>query len=80
MEVEYWIGGTTGETGFHTILGARFYPRGDPGKKFGNLTTDHQTQVRLFIPNKPISPREKFYSPVWYIVKTAIRWADGVEL
>ena len=51
MEVEYWIGGTTGETGFHTILCARCYPRGDPGKKFGNLTTDHQTQVRLFIPN-----------------------------
>ena len=30
VEVKYWIGGTTGETGFHSILFARFYPRGDP--------------------------------------------------
>ena len=32
VEVKYWIGGTTGETGFHSILFARFYPRGDPGR------------------------------------------------
>ena len=32
MGVKYWIGGTTGETGFHSILFARFYPRGDPGR------------------------------------------------
>ena len=25
VEVKYWIGGTTGETGFHSILFARFY-------------------------------------------------------
>ena len=31
-EVKYWIGGTTDETGFHSILFARFYPRGDPGR------------------------------------------------
>ena len=32
MGVKYWIGGTTGETGSHSILFARFYPRGDPGR------------------------------------------------
>ena len=32
VEVKYWIGGTTGETGFHSILFARFYPRRDPGR------------------------------------------------
>ena len=32
VEVKYWIGGTTGETGFSSILFARFYPRGDPGR------------------------------------------------
>ena len=32
VEVKYWIGGTTGETGFHSILFAPFYPRGDPGR------------------------------------------------
>ena len=32
MEVKYWIRGTTGETGFHSILFARFYPGGDPGR------------------------------------------------
>ena len=42
---------------------------GIPERNSGNLTTDHQTQIRLFIPNKPINPREKFYSPVCYIVK-----------
>ena len=31
VEVKDWIGGTTGETGFHSILFLRFYPRGDPG-------------------------------------------------
>ena len=31
VEVKYWIGGTTGETGFHSILFVYFYPRGDPG-------------------------------------------------
>ena len=31
VEVKYWIGGTTGETGFHSILFPRFYPRGNPG-------------------------------------------------
>ena len=31
VEVKDWIGGTTGETGFHSILFPRFYPRGDPG-------------------------------------------------
>ena len=28
---EILVGGTTGETRFHSILFARFYPRGDPG-------------------------------------------------
>ena len=32
VEVKYWIGGTTGETGFHSILFVYFYPRGDPGR------------------------------------------------
>ena len=31
-EVKYWIRGTTGETRFHSILFARFYPGGDPGQ------------------------------------------------
>ena len=30
VEVKYWIGGTTGETGFHSILFASFYPGEDP--------------------------------------------------
>ena len=30
--VKYWIGGTTGETRFHSILFSRFYPCGDPGR------------------------------------------------
>ena len=29
--VKYWIGGTTGETGFYSILFASFYPGEDPG-------------------------------------------------
>ena len=32
VEVKYWISGTTGETGFHSILFVYFYPRGDPGR------------------------------------------------
>ena len=32
VEVKYWIRGTTGETRFHSILFARFYPGGDPGR------------------------------------------------
>ena len=36
VEVKYWIGGTTGETGFHSILFARFYPRRDPGRVLTN--------------------------------------------
>ena len=51
VEVKYWIGGTTDETGFHSILCAPLIREGDLGKKFWNLTTDHLTQVRLFIPN-----------------------------
>ena len=30
--VKYWIRGTTGETGFHSILVASFYPAEDPGR------------------------------------------------
>ena len=30
VEVKYWIRGTTGETGFHSILFASFYPGEDP--------------------------------------------------
>ena len=46
VEVKYWIGGTTSETGFHLILCAPFYPSGDLGKKLDQLT-----KVRLFIPS-----------------------------
>ena len=46
VEVKYYIGRTTGETGFHLILCAPFYPSGDLGKKLDQLT-----KVRLFIPN-----------------------------
>ena len=49
-------------------------------KKFGNFTTDRFIQVRLLILNQPISPREELYSPVWFILKTAVGWVDGVEL
>ena len=46
VEVKYYIGRTTGETGFHLILCAPFNPSGDLGKKLDQLT-----KVRLFIPN-----------------------------
>ena len=46
VEVKYYIGRTTGETGFHLILCAPFYPSGDLGKKLDQLT-----KVRLFIPS-----------------------------
>ena len=38
-------------------------------KKFANLTVNRLIQVRLFIPNKPISRREELYSPIWYMLK-----------
>ena len=46
VEVKYYTGRTTGETGFHLILCAPFYPSGDLGKK-----VDQLTKVRLFIPS-----------------------------
>ena len=39
--MKYWIGGNTGETGFHSILFARFYARGDPGR----IPTGSQVQI-----------------------------------
>ena len=32
VEVKYWIAGTTGETGFHSILFARFIRAGTPAE------------------------------------------------
>ena len=47
-------------------------------KKFGTFTTDRLIQVRLLIPNQPISSREELYSPVWHILKNCYklgRWS-----
>ena len=42
--------------------------------------TDRLIQVRLLIPNKPISPREDLSPPVCYILRTAVGWVDGAGL
>ena len=42
-------------------------------KKIGTFTTDRLIQVRLLIPNLPISSREELYSPVWHILKNCYK-------
>ena len=52
--VKYWIGGTTGETGFHSILFASFYPGEDPSGTLVEISSlasrERSQQVsRLFV-------------------------------
>ena len=56
MEVKYWIGGTTGETGFHSILCAPFNP-GEGSRKeireFDNRPLDSGSTVYSELANQP---------------------------
>ena len=51
MGVKYWIGGTTGETGFHSVLFASFYPGEDPSGTLVELSS--------------LAPRERSQQVPW---------------
>ena len=54
--VKYWIGGTTGETGFHSILCAPFNPGGGSRKEileFDNRPPDTGSTVYSELANQP---------------------------
>ena len=56
MEVKYWIGGTTGETGFHSILCAPFNLGGGSRKEileFDNRPPDTGSTVYSELANQP---------------------------
>ena len=69
VEVKYWIGGTTGETGFHSILFVYFHPHGDPGRILftpiykQTLMTKRTIKTEEIIIKKNYSGIYKYISP-----------------
>ena len=69
--VKYWIGGTTGETGFHSILFASFYPGEDPSGTLVEISSLASRERSQQVSRRNLGGNLQKYRPILQRVMTS---------